>query len=579
MTDKDEPMPDDASVDESVLAYCAGQDATDIGNGRRFRRRFGDLASSDGNFRAIRVAHIGWHVFDGYRWDEDQEDALVRPLAHDVAEKIGLEAKLIHPSPEEEMLIEGGKECADILENDDSLSDQKKKELRHAVEIGLETAKGVSARRAARRKYGRSSQNSGKISSMLTEAAPYVARKVDDLNFDRLAVNCRSGTIRFLPPHSQNNQMDWWIADLQKHNASDMITKCAEAKWKPWTLGQHRINGAEITDPDGAAPPLKVFETFMEKVLPDEAIRAFLQRYFGYCLLGLTTEQVLLFFFGAGRNGKSTFMDTITRVLGDYAVTLAIESLAGDRQRGGAEATPDLARLPGARLVAASEPESGTKLKEALIKTMTGGEKFPVRRLHRDFFEIDPQFKMVISGNHKPVVTDDSDGTWRRLLLVPWDVQIAKEHVDVTLPERLRAESDAIFAWLVQGALMYLDDRGLGVPDAVLNASRDYRTESDPIDGFLQEACTVTGQAHDYETSRALFEGYQRWCKETGAFEYTNNLFHRRLAGKTKRVFSAPDGTMQQFSKAKTNGTSVYRGIRVDTQFGPKVGGQYGEEA
>ncbi|MBX8803469.1 hypothetical protein HBA92_22455, partial [Ochrobactrum sp. MR28] len=110
----------------------------------------------------------------------------------------------------------------------------------------------------------------------------------------------------------------------------------------------------------------------------------------------------LVFFYGAGRNGKSTFVDLICEILGDYAVTLSIDSFAGESKRGGSEATPDLARLPGARLVAASEPEMGVKLKDALIKTLTGGEKIAVRRLHQDFIELVPQFKIILSGNHKP---------------------------------------------------------------------------------------------------------------------------------------------------------------------------------
>ncbi|MEM1376158.1 MAG: phage/plasmid primase, P4 family [Pseudomonadota bacterium] len=596
MTEPDDPPFDPTAVrgadltgssrdDDPVLVYCANQEATDLGNARRFRRRHGDLAAQDGEFKAIRVAHIGWHVFDGKRWAEDQEDALVRPLAHATAEAIMRETALIKPTSNEQAEMDGGREAAQILADDDgALTPPQKADLEDSARRGREAEKAISNRRNARRKYARSSQNSGKITAMLTEAAPYVSRLVDDLNLDRLAVNCASGTIRFLPPRERGNPFDWWAADLRPHDSRDMITKCAQANWRPHHFDKHLSEGTELPEPNDRAidlsPPAPEFHAFLKTVLPDEDVRRFLQRYFGYCLLGLTTEQVLLFFFGAGRNGKSTFMDSMTRVLGDYAVTLAIESLAGDRQRGGAEATPDLARLPGARLVAASEPEAGTKLKEALIKTMTGGEKFPVRRLHRDFFEIDPQFKMVISGNHKPVVTDDSDGTWRRLLLVPWDVQIPKGQVDVTLPDKLRAEADAIFAWLVEGALLYLDDRGLNPPEAITSASKEYRTESDPIDGFLLDACEITGVAETFTTSRALFEAYQRWCKETGAFEYTNTLFHRRLKGKTKRAYSAPNGSMQQFAKAKSNGTAGYRGIEVLPQYAVSAGGggKYGDD-
>jgi putative DNA primase/helicase len=158
-------------------------------------------------------------------------------------------------------------------------------------------------------------------------------------------------------------------------------------------------------------------------------------------------------------------------VMGNYAVTLSVDSFAGEGRRSGAEATPDLARLPGARLVAASEPESGVHLKESLIKTLTGGERIPVRRLQQEFIEVIPQFKIVMVGNHKPVIRDTSDGIWRRVLLVPWEIQIEQGKVDRLLPEKLRAEREGVFAWLVRGALDYLE-LGLAVPERVSAANQ-----------------------------------------------------------------------------------------------------------
>ncbi|OAB57523.1 hypothetical protein AY599_23645 [Leptolyngbya valderiana BDU 20041] len=578
-----------AEQDRDILAECAGESATDIGNGRRFRRRHGDLALP-GTFRAIRVAHIGWHVFDGRRWREDQEDYMIRPLAHETAERIGDEARLIQPDPEEEALIEGGKAAERTLADMEAerggekpkagdMFGQMRRDLQKAIELGEEARAQVTARRRVRWKWGRDSQASGKLTAMLTEAAPYITRLVDDLNTDRLAVNVGNGTIRFRPGERDGERR--WRAELHPHDQADMITKLAPARWYPsGDAGQGWADDhpgfGEVPDDYRLGAP--EFEAFLETVLPDDIAR-FLQRFFGYCLLGLTTEQVLLFFYGAGRNGKSTFMDAICRVLGDYAVTLAIESFSGEATRGGGDATPDLARLPGARLVAASEPEAGAKLKEALIKMLTGGEKFPVRRLRKEFFEIDPQFKMVISGNHKPIVTDDSDGTWRRLLLVPWDVQIPKDQVDVTLPQKLRAETDGIMAWLVAGALSYLEN-GLAVPDAVTNASRDYREESNPIEGFIRAACDVTGEQAHVETSRALYDAYREWCRRTGGFEYAPHVFARRFPNQAGRPFTAPDDTMKAFSKSKSNGVSVYRGIMIRPDFMPAADrpAKYGED-
>jgi len=576
----------DATRDDDVLADCANEPTTDIGNGRRFRRRHGDLAA-EGGFCAIRVAHIGWHVFDGRRWCEDQEDFLVRPLAHETAERIAHEARLIVPDADEQALIDGGEAAqrmlADAQSNDggkgDDMFGQARRDLEKAIHLADEAKAQVAGRRRVRWKWGRDSQSTGKLNALLTEAAPYVTRLVDDLNTDRLAVNVGNGTIRFRRGDA-GGQMRWH-AELHPHDQADMITKLAPADWYPsGEVGQgwaytHPAFGHVPADHDFGAP---VFDAFLATVLPPD-VAAFLQRFFGYCLLGLNTEQVLLFFYGAGRNGKSTFMDAICRVLGDYAVTLAIESFSGEATRGGGDATPDLARLPGARLVSASEPEAGAKLKEALIKTLTGGEKFPVRRLRKEFFEIDPQFKMVISGNHKPIVTDDSDGTWRRLLLVPWDVQIPKTDVDITLPQKLRGETAGILAWMVDGALAYLEG-GLAVPDAVTNASRDYREESNPIEGFIRAACTVTGEPTQTETSRALFDAYREWCRRTGGFEYAPHVFARRFPNQAGRAFADADGIVRSFSKSKSNGVSVYRGIQIKPDFMPSADKQakYGED-
>jgi putative DNA primase/helicase len=305
------------------------------------------------------------------------------------------------------------------------------------------------------------------------------------------------------------------------------------------------------------------------RIQPDPDIRAFLQRYFGYCLLGVTLEQCMVFFYGAGRNGKSTLMDLLVEILGDYAVFMSIDSFAGDSRRSGAEATPDLARLPGARLVAASEPEMGTNLKDALIKTLTGGEKMPVRRLKQDFFELRPHFKIVLSGNHKPQIRDDSDGIWRRVHLVPFEIQIPEEEVDQDLPKKLRAEAEGVFAWMVAGALDYLNG-GLRVPDKVRAATAEYREESDPIGAFLRNACEITGREEDRQSPLSLFEAFCAYARREGLPEFKQATFTKRLPDQTRKHWLGPDKALHQFWKGKS-GTTVYCGIRILADFEPQA--------
>lgn len=534
---------------EEILRECADEPETDIGNGRRFLTRYGD--------KVIHVARIGWHGFDGRRWKEDEDGSIVRPLVQKTAEFISDEALLLTATEEEEKLIDAGR-AAKIERKKMGYpkKDWEEDKLAHYVVLeehiveGEDARKKVNGRKSKRYAHAKSSAGTSKLDNMMTEASPHVAKMVGDLNLDLYAVNCKSGTLRFVREECEESDPDdptyRWIVRLDPHRSSDFISKLAPFQWMPNAKAEE-------------------FDKFLKKVQPDHDIRAFLKRFVGYCLLGITVEQCLVFFYGAGRNGKSTFVDLLCDILGDYAVTLSIDSFAGDSRRGGNEATPDLARLPGARLVAASEPEMGVKLKDALIKTLTGGEKIPVRRLHQDFIEVLPQFKIVLSGNHKPRIDDTSDGIWRRVNLVPWEVQIPREEVDRSLPRKLRKEADGVFAWMVEGALDYLN-YGLVPPEKVLMATQEYREESDPIGAFIRGACTVTGHEHDSSTPGDLFIGYSNWASREGAAEFKQATFARRFPDYTRMSWEGPDGKMHQFWRAKSNVT-YYRGIVVREEF------------
>jgi putative DNA primase/helicase len=560
--------------EEHLLMLCAAEPETDIGNGRRFRLRFGDLAdkfadrlAGAASKIAICVANIGWHVFDGTRWKEDEDGSLIRPLAHRTAEAIRKECALIDGTADEQGVIQAGILAAQTLDRmkdgKPSLPDpdraREKRDLEDTVKMAEATVRAIDDRRAARARHAKSAAGSSKLTNLLGEAAPYIPAKVQDMNGNRLCVNCLSGTIDFVREEDEESDPQdpryRWRAELREHRQSDMITKLANVNWSP-----------------DAKPDAPEFFKFLHKTQPDPLVRAFLKRFCGYLLTGLTVEQVILFFYGAGRNGKSTFVDLLCHIMDDYAVTLSIDSFAGDNKRGGGEATPDLARLPGARLVAASEPEANVKLKDALIKTLTGGEKIPVRRLHKDFFEVDPHFKIILSGNHKPRIDDDSDGIWRRVLLVPWTVQIPKNEIDRLLPQKLRAEADGVFAWMVEGALEYLAG-GLDVPALVHAASNDYRQESDAIGTFIRLACVVTGSPDDQEKPFDLFMAFEKFADAEGVFKFNRSTFEKRFAKAADRSFEDPDGQMRQFAKARSNGQTFYRGIRVRAEWRPGQGG------
>lgn len=539
-------------VERELVARCAAEPEHDIGNARRFLHQAGNDVR--------HVTHVGWHAYDGRRWQEDESGAIVRRLAHKTAEAIFEEAKLLAPTPAEQEKLDAARIARESLNAPfDANAASRDELLRHTanrkallkiVEAAEPVEEALDDRRAARRRHAKSSCGSSKISNMLTEAAAYRPAGVDDLNTDLYAFNVANGTLRFWREEDQESDPDdpryIWRVRLDPHRRDDLISKLAPVDY--------------IADIARAV----AWERFLVRVQPSQPMRAYLRRLVGYALLGLNTEQMIAFFFGIGRNGKSTFVDTLARIFADYAVTLSIDSFAGEDRRSGSEATPDLARLPGARLVAASEPEAGVKFKEALIKRLTGGEALAVRRLHQDFFEFFPQFTLIVSGNHKPKIIGDDDGIWRRIHLVPWSEQIPKDEVDKDLPRKLMAEAPAILKWAVEGALDFLNSGGLHPPREILDATQEYREEEDPIGSFIRNACDVTGADRDQEKAFDLFCSYERFCLAAGMVKVKDTTFFRRLPGAAQRTWPAPDGaSSRQFHKAKTNGTPVYRGIRI----------------
>lgn len=546
-------------ADKALIAECAAEPEHDIGNARRLLKWAGD--------DVCHVTHVGWHAFDGQRWKEDDSGSIVRRIAHKAAEAIFDEAAIIAPSAVDQELIDAAKVARDALQAPFDAKNATRDQLinhtaertawSNAVNMAKEAEERLDDRRAARRRHAKSTCGTSKLTAMLTEAQAYKPASVDDLNTDLYAFNVANGTLRFRAAEDPESDPDdprmRWTVTLDAHERGDLISKLAPVDFMADT------------------PAPREWQKFLARVQPSPAMRAYLQRLAGYAMLGLNTEQMIAFFFGIGRNGKSTFVDTLARIFADYAVTLSIDSFAGEDRRSGSEATPDLARLPGARLVAASEPESGVRFKEALIKRLTGGEPLAVRRLHQDFFEFNPQFTLIVSGNHKPVIVGNDDGIWRRIHLVPWNEQIPKDEVDKDLPKKLLAEAPGILKWVAEGAIDFLNSGGLIPPRDIVDATQEYREEEDPMGTFLRHACDVTGDDQDAEKPFDLYCAYERYCHATGTVKLKDTTFNRRLPDQARRTWPAPDGaSMQQFHKVKSNGSPMYRGIRVRDEWLPK---------
>ncbi|WP_275119186.1 DNA primase family protein [Alkalihalobacterium chitinilyticum] len=243
----------------------------------------------------------------------------------------------------------------------------------------------------------------------------------------------------------------------------------------------------------------------------------------GYTLTGDTSEQVIFFLYGNGGNGKSTLVNIVKEIHGDYGKQTNADTFT---VRKSDRVNNDIAALKGARLVAATESEDGVKLAESLVKQLTGGEPIQARFLHKEFFEYVPQFKILFTTNHKPVIVGQDDGIWRRIRLVPFTVQISDDKKNKKLPEKLREEMSGILRWAVEGCLKWQEE-GLQIPKEVEEATTDYRDEMNIMGSFLQKVCTHHPNAKCKVSD--LYEKYKMWCEQNGEYELSKQQFNRKI--------------------------------------------------
>jgi P4 family phage/plasmid primase-like protien len=270
------------------------------------------------------------------------------------------------------------------------------------------------------------------------------------------------------------------------------------------------------------------------------------QRALGYTLTGDVTEEVIFICFGFGSNGKSVFNNVVSKILGDYG-RVAPASLLTARRDGDTAPRNDLAALAGSRYVSINELQSGDRLDEQIVKFLAGREKISARFLHKEFFEFMPTFACWLRTNHKPIVTGDDDGIWRRLVLIPFAQQFKGPQKDPHLEEKLLSERDAILTWMVDGALKWKQD-GLSLSQKMRRECASYRKESDLLGEFIDENCKADPDAKVLQSE--LFERYRVWSQNNGVRSLTKITFTRRLA---ERGFPA----------SKSNGDRFYTGLKL----------------
>lgn len=368
-------------------------------------------------------------------------------------------------------------------------------------------------KRAQLASWGLKSEAAGRIKAMvdLARSEPGVA-----ISYTALDQQPRKIVV-------QNGTLDLWTGQLGPFNRADLMTK--------------------LTDiPFDIEAPCPTWEQTMSVIFGgDQDLISYVQRAIGYSLSGDTSEQCLHLCHGTGSNGKSTLLDVLAELSGEYGQQADFQTFLDRRHDSGPR--NDVARLAGSRLVRSSEVGDHKRLNEGLIKSLTGGDIITARFLYSEDFEFKPQFKLWLAANHKPVIRGTDYAIWRRIRLIPFEVTITAEQADRDLPRKLRAELPGILAWAVAGCLLW-QQNGLRPPERVLAATADYKSESDIIAAFIEENCDV--DANYQEPSGKLYTAYKRWCDENGEYAMTNTRFGRELTDRGYQVVRMMTGKVRR---------------------------------
>jgi putative DNA primase/helicase len=517
----------------AVLQACAKEPQNDTGNARRLRHLFGhDL---------LNVREVGEHAWTGTHWEpEGAAEAFIR-FAQATAESIAVEADHLFPTPSERRVLDDAEPIT--ARPQDELNDGQR-ELLKAARAAMER---VGKRREGRRKFAISSGNTSRINGMLAQASPHLTVGPQEMDTEPLAINVLNGTLRLvsreveviedLEPVEGAPNVPWstkrkiWEVRLDPHDRADRISKVMPV----------------VYDPLGECP--KWFD-FMIKFQPKSSVRNFLRMFHGYALTALMGEQVFVYNYGLGANGKSTFMETLARLMGPYAQMLPSEAITGDLQRRGDQATPEFARLPGARLVRCAELERGQRFKESVLKMLTGGEPILVRHLHARFFEFSPTFKAIGSGNDRPPIGGVDEGIWRRMNLVPWEVTIPapeRRPMAKVLAE-FEAEGSGILNWLLVGLIDYLEN-GWRVPAEVQAATDSYRSDMDPVGEFC--ASCVVPSSDDTITAREMYQAYVAWAHANSVKPFAEKTFAQIMV---QKGFEKSMGRIRTYQNVRLEG-------------------------
>jgi len=383
-----------------------------------------------------------------------------------------------------------------------------------AMDLDRESSETIDKdRRNALRRAAMAAESNKKKKDLLEIARSLLAIRQEDLNKNPWLLTTRNVTL------------DLKNVTAFEPRREDLITKRADVLYIPGAGCPHWLN-------------------FLDMIMAGNInLIKFLQRATGYSMTGICDERCILILDGTGRNGKTTYEETIAAILDEYALRTPTSTLMAKRHDG---IPNDVAALKGARFVHASETKEGRGLSEELIKDLTGTDTISARFMRGEWFTFKPEFKLWLSTNHKPVIKGTDDAIWDRIRLIPFTVRIPD---DKLLPasevkQMFAEERSGIFNWMLEGLAMWRAEK-LGIPDEVREATGEYREEMDVINDFICDRCIV--DLNKEVTVADLYDAYLKWSEGNREQPLAKKTFGSRIFERGFDQYQKPTG-----NRAKT---------------------------
>lgn len=475
-------------------------DYSDAGNANTFQAYYrGLLAWCDA---------LGWLYFNGKNWEKNEHKA------------VGKAVELT-----EEMLSDAGIELSLARHREADAKTAADQRLEGAAEE-LEQAKAQVSKAKAYFDHAVRSRASTRIKGMMDLAKHDMVIQADRLDADPFLLNTPGGEVNLrtgkLTPHGIDSPYRWCTC----------ITKAAPAideKWITW---------------------VKFLETI---TCSDVYLVEFLQQVAGMALIGAVYHEGIVIAYGSGRNGKSTFFNALADVLGDYAGFIDVKVLTTDRQNKGAA----LATLRGKRLVLASELEEHQRLSTSTLKQLASTDKLVIEEKFKSPETVKQTHTLVLFTNFLPRVGSMDNGTWRRLLVIPFYAVIQEQDGTQNYADYLVENAgSAILSWAIQGAMEFIKNGfKLVVPEVVALATEEYQNRENWLENFIDERCVREPNAR--VGARALYDEYKRWAQDGGEYVRRETDFSTAMEA-------------AGYSRIKPKNKSTWVGLRIDlpAQFG-----------